>query len=157
MKLDQLNQWLTLIANVAVLFGLVILIFEINQNTTAIENETRWNRVSTAADILTPLIENEDFTSAFLAYNDSPLETIGLDSEQLSRSEIFRAETQNRLIALQVQARFVTQSETIDQQRATLHAMLLAPGTRDYYERIIDELEPEFATFVQSIIAEIEN
>jgi len=38
-KLERTNHWLTLATNVGVLLGLVILIQEINQNTTAIENE----------------------------------------------------------------------------------------------------------------------
>lgn len=38
-KLEHTNQWLTLATNVGVIVGLVVLILEINQNTTAIENE----------------------------------------------------------------------------------------------------------------------
>jgi hypothetical protein len=38
-KLEHTNQWLTLATNIGVIVGLVVLILEINQNTTAIENE----------------------------------------------------------------------------------------------------------------------
>ena len=38
-KIEHANQWLTFATNIGVLAGLVILIIEINQNTTAIENQ----------------------------------------------------------------------------------------------------------------------
>jgi len=36
---EKLNQWLALLTNVGVLAGLILLIIEVEQNTTAIENQ----------------------------------------------------------------------------------------------------------------------
>ena len=41
MKLDNLNKWLTLIANVGVLSGIVFLAIEVQQNSNAISSQTR--------------------------------------------------------------------------------------------------------------------
>jgi len=140
-----------------VIVGILFLVIEISQNTTAIENETRWNRVSTAAEIMSPMIENDDFAAAFIAYRNFPGEARQSDSTNFSQSELFRVENQLRLIALQTEARFITQSTTLDQQRSTMRSILSDVGVRAYYKRISNEFEPEFARFIDSIIAEIEN
>ena len=41
MNLDDLNRWLTLGANVGVLIGLLLLVFELNQNRDMIRAQTR--------------------------------------------------------------------------------------------------------------------
>ncbi|MGI9264477.1 MAG: hypothetical protein ACR2QU_06090 [Gammaproteobacteria bacterium] len=38
--MERLNQWLALLTNVGVLIGLIVVIYEINQNTVALGNET---------------------------------------------------------------------------------------------------------------------
>ena len=40
MSFKRLNQWLTLIANLGVLLGIIFLVIEINQNTEAIRIES---------------------------------------------------------------------------------------------------------------------
>ena len=42
MDADRLNRWLTLIANLGVVAGLVFLAVELNQNTKATIAEARW-------------------------------------------------------------------------------------------------------------------
>lgn len=39
--MDKLNQWLTLVANFAVLLGIAFLAFEVQQNTDALHSQTR--------------------------------------------------------------------------------------------------------------------
>ena len=62
MKKSELNEWLSLLANIGVLFGIFILVMEVNQNTRAIDNESSWARVSTANDVLAMHINNSEFT-----------------------------------------------------------------------------------------------
>jgi hypothetical protein len=38
LELDKLNKWLTLVANIAILGGLVFLVLELRQNTNAIRS-----------------------------------------------------------------------------------------------------------------------
>jgi len=38
---DRVNRWLTLGANIGVLFGIILLLFELNQNRVATEAQTR--------------------------------------------------------------------------------------------------------------------
>jgi hypothetical protein len=41
MNLDRLNRWLSLVANVGVLCGLVVLVLELNQNRATVRAQTR--------------------------------------------------------------------------------------------------------------------
>ena len=41
MDSDRVNRWLTLGANIGVLFGIILLLFELNQNRVATEAQTR--------------------------------------------------------------------------------------------------------------------
>jgi hypothetical protein len=55
MKLDQLNRWLTLAANLGVLLGIFLIIAELRQNARITQAQTR-NDVSTELlDLLTPV------------------------------------------------------------------------------------------------------
>lgn len=62
MKLEQLNEWLTLAANVGVIAGIVFLAIEIQQNTESIEQNTRIARANAAKDFT-------DFFSRFRAHS----------------------------------------------------------------------------------------
>lgn len=155
--MDRLNQWLTLIANSAVLIGLIVLIVEIQQNTTAIENETYWNRVATAVEVTNPLVTDESFAEAFLEYS---LDTEGrLTTPFITTGDSlgFRISLQLGSMSLQNEARFVTQFANVEQQRVQLRTTLLSPGIRDWYKSRLDTFTPEFSIFLQSIISDIEN
>ena len=45
---DNLNRWLTLVANFGVVVGLVVLIYEVNQNTAMMEAQINQQRTDTA-------------------------------------------------------------------------------------------------------------
>jgi len=44
--LEKLNPWITLVANLGVLVGLVLLLVELSQNTEALRNQTEYANVS---------------------------------------------------------------------------------------------------------------
>ena len=48
MKLDNLNRWLTLVANIGVITGIVFLAIEVQQNTTMIEAQMNQSRADSA-------------------------------------------------------------------------------------------------------------
>ena len=68
MNLNKLNNWLTLIANIGVLIGIIVVVVELRQNTTAIEYDSYWNRVAAAADLRIPLIESDELARKYLEY-----------------------------------------------------------------------------------------
>jgi hypothetical protein len=66
MDKDNLNKWLTLTANLAVVAGIVFLAFELKQNNELLDAEIRTIRHSVrAADYLLPL-EHKQYAIALL-------------------------------------------------------------------------------------------
>ena len=74
MNKDDLNKWLTLTANLAVVTGIIFLAFELNQNNELLEAEIRTIRHNVrAADYLLPL-EHQQFGDALIKnHNGEPL------------------------------------------------------------------------------------
>ena len=58
MDTDRLNRWLTLGANVGVLAGIILLVFELNQNRDMIQAQTRNEIWRGAAEVLILTAEN---------------------------------------------------------------------------------------------------
>ena len=63
--MEKLNQWMTLLTNIGVLAGLVLLVYEVNQNTNALRNETDVAIYSMAAEDTRTVIENPDIAEVF--------------------------------------------------------------------------------------------
>lgn len=92
MDTDRLNRWLTLGANIGVLIGIVLLIFEINQNRDMMRAQTR-NEISRAGlDMLASWTASPALADAIVRANNG---------ENLSPTEQFmvraRSETVFRL------------------------------------------------------------
>ena len=64
-NLEKLNQWLTLAANVGVLIGIFVLVYEIQQNTEAIQSEVRTALFMGAQEELWKNMEYPDVTLNF--------------------------------------------------------------------------------------------
>ncbi len=66
MNADNVNKWLTLSANIGVVIGLVLLIFEIGQNTEMMRAQINQSRTDTALSQLHAIF-NSDYIPALLA------------------------------------------------------------------------------------------
>ncbi len=79
---EKLNQWLTLLANVGVLLGIAFLAFEVQQNTTAIQSQTRATVFSGVQEELWKNMEYTDVTLNMLSsrQNLSPEEKVRFDA-----------------------------------------------------------------------------
>ena len=80
--MEKLNQWLTLLANMGVLFGIVFLAFEVQQNTTAIQSQTRATVFSGVQEELWKNMEYTDVTLNMLSSRRdlSPEEKVRFDA-----------------------------------------------------------------------------
>jgi hypothetical protein len=63
MKLDTVNNWLTLIANIGVLTGIVFLAYELKQNTVATQLEAASNFNTSFAEIEMLIARDPDFSN----------------------------------------------------------------------------------------------
>ena len=77
--MEKLNTWIALIANVAVLVGIIFLVVEISQNTQALKASAIQASTSTARENISMLIENP-----------SLIEIIRKDPSELTEAERLR-------------------------------------------------------------------
>lgn len=59
MKMSQLNEWLSLLANFGVVIGIAFLIIEISQNTAQLESDARSTRASEVISLRLFASENQ--------------------------------------------------------------------------------------------------
>ena len=85
MNLDQFNKWLTLIANLGVLIGILFLAREIDQSNRIAERDGRTEMVAQEFDLQNSYLENPGETALLVKLSS-------LDA-QLSPLETFQAQT----------------------------------------------------------------
>ncbi len=69
MKMDNVNTWLTLAANMGVIAGIVFLAVELQQNSEMLSAQARYSRQEIRlADTVLP-INNENYASALIKYS----------------------------------------------------------------------------------------
>ena len=92
MNADKLNSWLTLGANIGVVIGLALLVYEINQNTEMMQAQINQNRTDTAMSEQQAVF-NSDYIPAMAVKIRNGEQ---LSAEELIRYErIFRAFNRN--------------------------------------------------------------
>jgi len=69
LKLSNLNEWLTLGANVAVLTGILFLAYEIRQNTQTLISETYQERTTQLIETASWVADRDELLSALAAIN----------------------------------------------------------------------------------------
>jgi len=84
MKIKNLNEWFTLVANIAVFTGIIFLAIEINQTNELMAAEERFNRLTALTGLFEAMIENsnmaEIYGKALITGEElSPGERIALD------------------------------------------------------------------------------
>ena len=87
---SKVNEWLALIANIAVVGGIVFLAVEINQNNDLLRSESRQALVANDLLSLTQGVENADVYVKLVSNEDLSAE------EQLRLSFIFALDLRNR-------------------------------------------------------------
>ena len=67
MGVDKVNRWLTLVANVGIIAGILFLALELHQNNELLEADARFNRMRVSWDGWQSLAENGDLTDLIVA------------------------------------------------------------------------------------------
>ena len=80
-KLDQINRWMTLAANIGVLLGILFLVFELRQNTIASRAEAASNYQDTFSEVELFIAREAEFATLLVA---------GRNGDGLSNVDHFR-------------------------------------------------------------------
>ena len=84
MNLENVNKWLTLLGNLAVLAGIVFLAAEISQNTSMMQSQTRNAMTENQMSFYALIIENPDVQELFMRGGGSS-ETSMYEATELSK------------------------------------------------------------------------
>jgi hypothetical protein len=82
----DLNRWIILGANIAVLIGIVFVALELRQNNELMAAEARFNRVTVSRDAWQAMAENGDYANLLVRARRG---------EELSETDEFRAKASN--------------------------------------------------------------
>jgi hypothetical protein len=154
---EKLNHWVSIIANFGVLLGIVILVVELNQNTTALQTEATWSRMEIASEIQKAHIEGE-LTNLLVKHANLTSEgyqelTYGPES-----AESIRISEYYGWMLIYFEARFLTLKS--DQDRAALRGNILGNMggqlNRTMYSnpQLHERLRPDFREYLLQIISE---
>jgi len=154
MEIDRLNSWLTLLANVGVLAGIVFLAFEIRQNTTASE-------LNAASSYEAALREYELFVAGNPDFTELIVKSIA--GEPLSEVEKFRVQIFFRGALRNWQTSYVQYqlgalSEPIwESQLGFMKDVIRSDGgVRDFWRNNRDVFTSDFNQLFQQVLDEVE-
>ena len=161
MNPSKLNEWLTLIANVGVLLGIVFLALEMRQNTNMMQAQIRQGITENTLDYLLGIGTNFEASSAFVRSRN------GMRDEDI---EILPAEVERNMFAMTVQANFrLWENEFYQYQkglfeqseidaRKNVWAKLIAryEGYLEHWESSRDNYSLEFGAEIDQILAELQ-
>ena len=152
--MEKLNHWISLTANLAVLAGIVVLVYEIRQNTIATEAQVTWEHNTATRELYYPIIVDpilSPITLELRAMSESQIEElVESNDSRWIRYELFFQLTMNFW-----EARYYTQTSDVERQR--LEAIILRNSTIGESSRYavknasLERFRPEFAEFIDII------
>lgn len=139
MKMDNINKWLTLVANLGVLVGIIFLSLEISQSNRIAERDARSESVAQEFELQRSLIENAEVSALMLKLSSRETE--------LTPLEKFQAESFAQLLVLRAadlniiyESGFLTE-ETLDRLiRGITLNIRRVPGIAPYLASTLQEL-----------------
>ena len=82
MKIDNLNQWLGILANFGVLIGIVFLILEIGQTNRIAERDSRESNIDSQIEINLALLENQQLIELLPLLRNPTADLSPIEEEQ---------------------------------------------------------------------------
>ena len=151
MNSEKINEWLTLIANLAVVGGIVFLAIEIRQNNEVLRSESRQTLV---ANDVTSLAANIEYADVFAKYAAG--ETLSAE-EQLQMSFMFTLDLRNREFEYFQYVNGLLDEETWLAYRHVLVINHSSPLGRAWWDKVGRSIvDPEFTRLVDEILADAE-
>jgi hypothetical protein len=147
MNSSRIHDWLTLVANVAVVGGIVFLAIEIRQNNEFLRSESRQTLVANDVTSLTANIENADVFAKLLAGQELSAE------DQLRLSFMYALDLRNREFEY-----FQYSNGLLDEETwlAYRHVILFNHSTelgRKWWDEIgRGVVDPDFAALVDELL-----
>lgn len=151
MKPSELNEWLTLVANIAVVGGIIFLAVEINQNNELLRSESRQSLI---ANDVTSLSANLDHADIFVKLGNGQALTA---EEQMRLSFMFTIDLRNREFEYFQYTNGLLDEETWLSYRQVLVLNHSASPGKEWWENVGRSIvDPEFANLVDDLLLNAE-
>ena len=145
---SKINEWLTLVANVAVVGGILFLAIELRQNNELLRSESRQALIANDVTSLTANLENTDVFAKLVAGDSLSAE------DQLRLSFMFALDLRNREFEYLQYVNGLLDEET---WRAYLNVIRINHSTelgRKWWDEIgRGFVDPQFAALVDDVLA----
>jgi len=152
MRTKQLNNWLTLAANLAVLAGIIFLAIEISQNTDMMRTQMNQSRAELAMNEAESLY-NSDYIPALLTKISQGGDVSAEERERYSH--LFRALNRNWDNQLrQYREGFLDDNIPRSVRRAVIREIASTNLARELWEQTKQIYSDEYIAFVDGILAE---
>jgi hypothetical protein len=153
MNIDKINSSLTLFTNLGVLFGILILIIELQQNTTAIEADVAWSHAAAVQELFLPVALDPE-VAGFLTASSKWSEAEYESNRQGTTEEYVRYRSYMLVVTQYYQSRYYTQRSQDERKLLAEHIRIQL--TRPAFGFFIDRLPegwvlPEFSEFLYDI------
>ena len=151
--MNKLNELLTLIANISVVLGIIFLAFELQQNTQAIQAQTRDSITEKQMEFAGWLGTNLGSADVYVRGNASPDDLGAAESVMYSLlvGGLMR-EWENSHYQYE---RGLFTSEEFEARTARWRVNMLNPGYQDYWDRSREVFAPSFRAEIDRIVAEV--
>lgn len=147
MAADQLNKWLTLTANVAVVVGIIFLVVELKQNNELLLSESRQAAMSNDQTALLVGLDNVDIFEKW--YQPEPLSS----RDQYRLSIIFIVDLRNREFEYAQYLNGVLDEETWLSYRNILLFNFTTPRGRKWWDKVGRNIpSAEFSAMVDELL-----
>ena len=151
MNSSKVNEWLTLIANVAVVGGIIFLVIEIRQNNELLRSESRQALVTNDVASLAANFQNADVFAKLVSESEMSAE------DQLRLSFMFALDLRNREFEY-----FQYINGLLDEQTwlAYRHVILINHSTglgRTWWDEVGRGIvDPDFAKLIEELLVDAE-
>jgi hypothetical protein len=147
MNSSKINDWLTLIANVAVVGGIVFLAIEISQNNELLRSESRQTLVANDVTSLTANLENADVFAKLVSAGELSAE------DQIRLSFMYMLDLRNREFEYFQYTNGLLDEETWVSYRHVILVNHSAGIGRSWWDEIGRGIvDPEFANLVDELL-----
>jgi len=152
LKNSPISEWLTLIANFAVVAGIIFLAIEVSQNTAMIEAQMSQGRAETAMDQAESLYNSDHLPEIFLAMEqEQPL----TDLQRVRFTAYLRAFNRNQdNLLYQVEQGFLGATTLRSIRDAVWAELARKKAAREIWENTRVSYSDEYVALVDSVISE---
>ena len=155
MSMDNLNKWLTLVANIGVLAGIVFLGIELQQNTNMMQAQTRDSVNQNTNQAYNLLAGDLELADIIVRGNAGNL-VFELNAEWLAYSSFMSMGLRNwENEYYQYEQGLFEDSEFLPRKQAW-GRYLLAPGPRQVWASVREDYSNNFRNVIDQLVGEIE-